>query len=150
MITKQILENSFRFSGLSEIRGSENNNTIIHWIRTHFPFINNEEDIAWCAIFVTEMFRLNGYEHLIPDKPFGAISWRSAGIRINNVEDLKVGDLVITARYSFSDWRSHIGWFLGVSEFDKSSMVLFGGNQNNKVGSKNYPIAKFRYGVRIQ
>ena len=65
-----------------------------------------------------------------------ARSWLNVGTAINQP---KINDVVIFWRHKKSSWKGHVGFFISYSE-DKKHIYVLGGNQNNQVNIKKYPV----------
>ena len=113
------------------------------------PWVDDDSKAAWCGIFMGQMMKETGYGHLTPDEPQVAINWMKIGTEIAE-EELQLGDLTVFWRgLTASDWRSHVGFNLGRSQKDNNFFVMYGGNQDNKIGIKLYPSSRVRKHIRI-
>lgn len=92
------------------------------------------DDQSWCAATVNFCLKVTGYptSEVIPL----ARSFESYGSK--NYSDPNVGDIVVFKRVG-SDWQGHVGFFKHIDR-DYNRIVVAGGNQNNEVCFKDYPI----------
>lgn len=139
----ELLERAFRDNGMRENNSfSKSNPKILELIQKYLPWINDDSKAAWCGMWMANVF-----EDLylpIPPKPQAAINWLKVGDPIPNLDAADIGDIVVFWRYSKSDWRSHVGLYMGHSN---TEVYVFGGNQDNMVTTRPYSIVKLR-GIR--
>ena len=92
-----------------------------------------DDDTPWCKMFVDYCIKKSGCETV------GDLTARS-GLKYGEFITLpELGDLVIFWRESKNSYKGHIGFYAG--EVSGSIRVL-GGNQNNKVCYKYYPVER--------
>lgn len=123
-----MIETALSQYGQKEIVGAEDNPTIVSYAKeSGFMWVNNDET-AWCAIFMNWVAMKAGYErtHLA-----NARSWLKVGEKI---EIPHVGDVVIFKRGN-STWQGHVGFFIRV---DGAYIYCLGGNQSNQVKISKY------------
>lgn len=116
---------------LTETPGAQHNLTILNffselghtWVRT--------DETAWCAIFVNYLAKINGVEYT---NKLDARSWLNIGANVPNPEP---GDIVVFWRESIATWKGHVGLYMGHHD---NAIHCFGGNQDNQVNIKPYPI----------
>ena len=116
---------------LTEVPGEQHNLTILNFFNELKHTWVQTDETAWCAVWVSYLAKINGIEH---SKKLDARSWLNIGQNIPNPER---GDLVIFWRGSLTDWRGHIGLYMGQ---ENGHIHCFGANQSNQVNIKQYPI----------
>jgi uncharacterized protein (TIGR02594 family) len=122
--------------GTKEIAGPASNPEIDDWFaKLGFSYM---DDTAWCAAFVGAMLEASG---LRSTRALNARSYMEWG---EPTLDPQEGDLVVFWRVSRRDWRGHVGFFVR-REGDK--IITLGGNQNDQVSEKAYPISANTYGL---
>lgn len=129
-----------KYHGLTEIPGSMNNATIVAWFKEMGYSEIQDDETAWCSLTVNIMAKRCGLEYT---GKLDARSWMKIGI---GVTDPKVGHLVVFWRGQKTGWQGHVGLFAGWSK-DKKQIYTLGGNQNNQIGIRAYPVAGFDFGL---
>jgi uncharacterized protein (TIGR02594 family) len=126
MIPKH-LEIAFKEFGVEEIPGEKHNPRILEYHST-CTLDAKDDETSWCSAFLNwVMMKAN----LKQTRSAMAISWQNVGVETN---EPKIGDIVIFRRVD-SSWRGHVGLFMGEKE---GKILLFGGNQGNRVGLQWY------------
>ncbi len=120
--------------GQKEIRGPEDNPTIVNYAKeAGFKWVNDDET-PWCSIFVNWVAKKAG---LKASGKANARSWLLEGINVDNAPE--PGDVVIFWRGSPDSWQGHVGFFFGFS-IDGDRVYCLGGNQGNQVSVSAYSI----------
>ena len=126
----KLLKKALSYYGQKELSGRSTNKIIIGWIKKYIPYVKNDEDYAWCSIFINEMAKECNLE--FTDRTL-ARSWLDVGYTVNNPQ---IGDVVVFWRKKKESQWGHVGLY--IREDDKYIYVL-GGNQSNEVSIKPYP-----------
>jgi len=124
-----------RLAGTREIPGAKSNPIILDWAKKLGGWVASfyqNDDTAWCGLFVGNVIATTLPEEPLPKNPLGALEWGKLG-RHMNVPAL--GAVMTFTRPG----GGHVGLYAG--EDDENYMIL-GGNQGNTV--KVSPIAKDR------
>lgn len=122
------LHHALGYVGLEEIPGVANNPTIMGWAMD--LNVNYAGDhIAWCGLFVAAMLKKAAPGIVLPENILGAREYRTVGHEIDTAS-VSMGDLMVFWRGSKSDWRGHVGFYMGMAG---GSILVLGGNQSNKV-----------------
>ena len=131
------------YYGMSEVKGKASNPRLLALIQRHAHWINNDDNIAWCAIFIKDLCQQLGLP--IPtSNPMAARSWLKVGCEIP-VDQMQTGDLIIFWRKSEFSWQGHVAIY--INDFDENYIRVLGGNQGDAVTITKY--AKHRIlGVR--
>ena len=122
------LHHAIGYIGVEEIPGAANNPTIMDWAMVLKVNYSGDE-IEWCGLFVAAMLRKASPEIALPDNVLGARKYLGTGREIDP-SSAKIGDLVVLWRVSKSDWRGHVGFYMGMSG---GSVLMLAGNQGNSV-----------------
>jgi uncharacterized protein (TIGR02594 family) len=91
----------------------------------------------WCAAFVNSMLELHGIpgSESASKHPLLARGFLKWGIPTSQPE---YGDIVILTRGN-AGWQGHVGFYIDTIVVDGVKKILvFGGNQNNRVGFSEY------------
>lgn len=122
----QILTIATSQLGVKEVSGPEHNPTIVKYAKeAGFDWVNDDET-AWCSIFVSWVALKAGLKR---SKLANARSWMDVGTPTSDPEP---GDVVVFWRESPESWLGHVGFFMGFSK-DLSRVYCLGGNQGNQV-----------------
>ena len=118
---------------LKEVPGEQHNLTILNFFNEIGHTWVQTDETAWCAAWIAFLAKTNGIEY---SRKLDARSWLNIGRNIPNPEQ---GDLVIFWRGSLTDWRGHVGLYMG-HDNENNLIHCFGANQSNQVNIKPYPI----------
>ena len=122
--------------GQKEIAGPEDNDTIVGYAKeSGFDWVNDDET-AWCSIFVNWVAMKAGLKR---SEQANARSWLEVGLNVDDAPE--PGDVVIFWRDSEDGWQGHVGFYFGFSQ-DGTRVYCLGGNQGNQVSLSAYPIGK--------
>jgi len=122
--------------GQKEIEGPEDNDTIVGYAKeSGFDWVNDDET-AWCSIFVNWVAMKAGLKR---SELANARSWLNVGLNVDDSPE--PGDVVIFWRGSEDGWQGHVGFYFGFSQ-DGTRVYCLGGNQGNQVSLSAYPIGK--------
>lgn len=114
--------------GIKEISGERHSHKILDY-HTTVNGHHQTDEISWCSSFMNWCFMKS-------DMPrtgsAAAISWAKYG---KETKEPKKGDIVVFRRRN-STWQGHVGFYVEETE-DK--ILVFGGNQGNKVCFQWYP-----------
>ena len=128
-----LIQFASKYYGLADIEGKINNKQILIFFRETGHQNIKDDETSWCSVFVSYCVKeLKGNY----PKSATARSWLDKGVKVNQPNP---GDLVIFWRDSPNSWKGHVGIFLG---FDKETktVITLGGNQDDRVKIKKYPI----------
>lgn len=128
-----VLISNLKYYGLTEKAGPGSDERLIELIRSVAPWAQDDSSVAWCGIYMTHLFKINGLKP--PSKSMAARSWLKVGNKVDPYY-AEPGDLVVFWRRAIDDWRGHVGQFINWTE-DGRIRVL-GGNQNNSVSIRIY------------
>lgn len=149
--------------GTIEGGGHANNLTIIRWAdevakAVPTPYTKwaadwyNSDAVAWCGLFMAlcAVRSANGEANRMPPKNYlSALSWAAFGnpVQFRGREGLRldqifVGDVAVFIR----EGGGHVANIIGVTS-DGRNVVCIGGNQDNSVSIKQFPIGRL-YAVR--
>ena len=116
---------------LTEVPGEQHNLTILNFFNEIGHTWVQTDETAWCAAWVAYLAKINGIEY---SEKLDARSWLNVG---QNIPNPAPGDIVVFWRKSLTDWRGHTGLYMGQ---EHGHIHCWGGNQNNQVNIKTYPI----------
>jgi uncharacterized protein (TIGR02594 family) len=91
------------------------------------------DETAWCSAFVNWVCKECG---LPTSDNLTARSWQNVGEPTTNP---KIGDIAVFWRQHPDSWKGHVAFFIRETE---TEIFVLGGNQNNEVSIKSYPIHK--------
>jgi uncharacterized protein (TIGR02594 family) len=135
---KDLLQKALSQWGVTEVDGELNNPQIMTYSReTDMKWIQDDE-AAWCSIFMNWVAKSCGYEYT---KEQLARSWLKVG---RKVENPSTGNVVIFWRKEKDSKWGHVGIY--VTE-DEDYIYVLGGNQDNSVNIKPYPKDGNYYGL---
>lgn len=121
------------YIGLTEIPGERNNPQILTFFQDIGHSWVQADSVAWCGAFINYVALKCGCERSF--KLTGR-SWLEKGIEM---QDPKLGDIVIFWREKKDSWKGHVGLYAGQ---DDKYIHCLGGNQSNQVNIKPYPKSK--------
>jgi len=121
--------------GLRELRGPENNPSVVQFFADVGHGWVKDDETAWCAAFVGAMLERAG---LRSTRALNARSYLEWGQEIS-LEDAKVGDVLVFWRNSPDDWRGHVGFFVNRAG---THLEVLGGNQSDAVTVQRYPVSR--------
>ena len=136
---KLLLLEMMEFYGMKEILGPASNNKLIQIIRKYVSSADDDSTTSWCSILLDHVAKENGIER--SDSP-AAVSWKKVGQSID-IDDVKLGDIMVFYRSTESNWQGHVGVFISHSEKD-GYVWLLGGNQSNQVNIQHQSLTKLR------
>jgi len=126
----QTLRIAFAELGEKEVIGDGNNERILEYQEmTGLNF--GRDSVAWCSIFANWVAL---QANLPMSNKANARSWLNVGRKTSYP---KPGDVVVFWRYSESDWRGHVAFFLGFKN-GGTKIYCIGGNQNDMVNVQEY------------
>ena len=120
------------YYGEKEVAGKGNNPVIMKIINESYKWVQSDEEVAWCGIFMAHICR----ELNLPiPKDFGlARNWLKVGKPIE-LEDSNENDIVVFWRKSPTSIFGHVGMPFRVTE---KWVYCFGGNQSNGINIQRY------------
>lgn len=128
-----ILDIALAEYGVTEVVGDHHNSRIL----TYFKEIGHSwvttDETAWCSAYANWVALKAGCAR---SGKLTARSWLTVGKKIASPA---LGSVVVFWRESKSSWKGHVGFFIGFSQ-DGNYVYVLGGNQNNMVCIKAYPI----------
>lgn len=126
--------------GIKEISGEIHNSKIVEMYRLVTGKIFGDET-PWCAAFVGYCLIKCGLEST---GKLNARSYLKYGMQISDsfeprriLQFAQAGDIITLWRDSPESWKGHVGFYSG---HDDEYVYVLGGNQNNEVSIKSYPI----------
>lgn len=117
--------------GVKEITGSQHNQEIVNFSK-EVGFKIEDDETAWCSIFVNWVTFKAGYER---SNKLNARSWLNVGEETQSPE---LGDLVILKRGN-SEWQGHVGFFINIVG---DLIYVLGGNQSNMVNITPFKLSE--------
>lgn len=91
------------------------------------------DQTAWCAVFVGAILKRAGMKYF---QSASSQAYSSYGEGVNNIEDIKKGDLVIFYRGGVNSGKGHVGFATG--NYTSSTIEILGGNQGNTLKIANF------------
>lgn len=140
-----ILDIALSQYGVKEIPGREHNPVILNYFEEIGHRWVKSDETAWCSAFANWVALKGGYQR--SDK-LNARSWLTTGI---TVQQPLPGDIVVFWREHPSSWKGHVSFFVNY-DHNKSHLYCLGGNQDDMVCIKPYPVYKllgFRRPLKI-
>lgn len=136
MTDPEWLEVARRYEGLSEIPGAQHNPRILRWWRAiGAPF--RDDETSWCGAFVGGCLSEAGIVPAYPPRAWGARSWLRYGVACGP----RLGAIVVFWRGHPVGWSGHVGFLVG-RDLRRGTIDVCGGNQNDTVSIKPFPIAR--------
>ncbi|MGB0891926.1 MAG: TIGR02594 family protein [Flavobacteriaceae bacterium] len=132
---KNLLNIAINEIGVKEIKGTRHNERILKYAKES-GFNVNDDETAWCSIFMNWVAKKAGLKH---SKSAAARSWLTVGEIVD--ENPEPGDVVIYYRESRHSWKGHVGIFIGYSK-DGTRIYTLGGNQRDSVSISAYSAEK--------
>ncbi|MHA7058474.1 TIGR02594 family protein [Aquimarina sp. M1] len=130
---KTIINTALSQYGVTELVGQKHNPIILNYFdKIGHTWVATDET-AWCSAFTNWVALECGKEM---SHQLTARSWLKVGTEI---EKPAIGDIVVFWRSKKNSWKGHVAFFIGYSE-DKKYIYCLGGNQNNQVNIKAYPV----------
>ncbi|MEL6411288.1 MAG: TIGR02594 family protein [Pseudomonadota bacterium] len=127
------------YDGLYEWKDGHNPQ-ILKWFAAVGHSWVADDETAWCAAFVGGVLHEAGMPHTGKLTARSYLDW---GVPVD-LPEAREGDVVIFSRGDPAGWQGHVGFFVR-REGDK--IVCFGGNQNNQVNERSYPVNRL-LGIR--
>ncbi len=121
--------------GVTETPGKEHNQTVLNYFHEIGQAWVTTDETAWCSAYANWVALKAGVER---SGKLTARSWLGIGTPTDTPQ---IGDIVILWRESPSSWKGHVGFYIGHSE-DGQYIYVLGGNQNNQVNIKAYPVSR--------
>ena len=131
MATKDILQIAVSQLGVHEIKGEEDNPTIVNYAKDIGMDWVTDDETPWCAIFVNWCAKQAG---LNGSNSAAARSLLTVG---TEVTDPVPGDIVVFWRGSIDGTKGHVGFFMGYNKAGNRIFCL-GGNQGDSVSISKY------------
>ena len=122
---------------IREVAGARSNPLVVQWLRALIPRFKGSDATAWCSAFVYEVTTCAGAD-VEGDVSAAARSWRKAGSQVF-LDSARQGDVVVLSRPGGARWQGHVGIYC---RHTATHVVLLGGNQNNRVCFRSYPISR--------
>lgn len=122
------VHNALSFIGVEEVPGAASNPTIMKWA-LDLNIRYDGDHIAWCGLLVAAMLHEASTDTPLPDNVLGARQYLTIGQKIDP-SAAEIGDLAIFWRIAKSDWRGHVGFYMGAVG---DQIIVLGGNQSNSV-----------------
>ena len=119
--------------GVAEWLGPGESNPAIEAYQNSVAEDGTPDDIAWCSSCVNWLIEQAGIRGT---DSRAARSWLDWGVTLTTPA---YGCVCVLWRVSPEDWRGHVGIFLGYIGQD---VLLWSGNDNNRVTVRRYPEAR--------
>lgn len=129
---QRLIVEAFKLGGIAEVDGPKSNPRLLEILQRHHPSASDDSTTAWCAIMIGELFDRLGLPK--PEGYVSARSWLKTGKAVE-ITEAQPGDLVIFSRPP-STWQGHVAIYAWHNE---THVMVYGGNQSNKVGFSAYP-----------
>lgn len=130
----KVLKNALKFNGLREIPGPAHEAIILEmgdYLGGQVAAWHNDDETAWCGVFAGFILKLSGYT---PPSGFDVVRARAYAAWGNapaNPPAPSMGDILVFWRGNPNGKDGHVGFYFGET---KTHYIVFGGNQDNKVG----------------
>ena len=132
-----LLHNILSYYGQAEVTGPLSNPVLLTLIRKHAHQATDDSAVAWCGIFMGEMFDQIGAGKYKPEKYLSAKQWATIGKEIP-IGEAKTGRaIVIFHRGNPIDWQGHVGLYVA---HNAQNCFVASGNQNNSVNISPYSL----------
>ncbi len=115
-----------RLIGVREVVGKGSNPTIMSWADRLGGWVAsffNDDDIAWCGLFMAHILGLTLPREPLPANPLGALQYNKFGRQLS---EPALGAIMTFTRAG----GGHVGLYVGE---DKTHFHILGGNQGNSV-----------------
>lgn len=122
----KILDIALNEQGVSEVRGESHNPRIIQYAKDIGQSWVQDDETAWCSIFVNWCALKSGCEM---SGKLNARSWLDVGEKIEQGNQ-EPGDVAIFWRGSKDSWKGHVAIY---QYEDEDYYYVLGGNQGNMV-----------------
>ena len=120
------LQQGLKLFGEYERVGTKSNSWLDDMVKRFYPQ-GDVKTTPWCSAFINEATLATGYESSMS---LSARSWAKIGESCLGHE--RPGDIAVLWRESKSSWKGHVAFFIRYNE-NKSEVLLYGGNQGNRV-----------------
>lgn len=130
---KTIIEIALSQYGVREIAGKTHNAVILAYFKEIGHKWVKTDETAWCSAFANWCAMKACLKR---SRKLNARSWLKVG---NEVKIPTIGDIVIFWRDKPTSWKGHVGIYIGNT---KDKIFVLGGNQNNCVCIKSYPVKR--------
>ncbi|WP_299213720.1 TIGR02594 family protein [uncultured Dokdonia sp.] len=119
--------------GITEKVGRLHSPAIVNYFKEIGHQWVKDDETAWCSAFANWVALKANKQG---SAKLNARSWLDVGKKVITPT---VGDVVVFWRESKNSWKGHVGFFIGYSE-DRTKIYCLGGNQNNQINIKAYPV----------
>lgn len=127
-----LLVKALEVYGLSEIRGDLSEGLILEMFDVSGHGWVKDDSVAWCSAFMNWVAHFTGFEKT---KKLNARSWLNVG-KLVKPRNEQIADVLVLWRVSQTDWRGHVGLYIGQND---THYYVLGGNQQNQVKISQYP-----------
>lgn len=121
---------ALREYGTREVPGSGDNPRVLEY-HAHTDLGAREDEVPWCSSFACFCVDKAGFKST---RSAAAISWMDWG---RSLHDPQFGCVTVLHRTG----GNHVAFFL---DWDDERILLFGGNQSDKVCVRDFPVAMLR------
>ena len=122
--------------GVTELKGNDKHHPrILEYFKVAGHKRVKTDETAWCSAFANWLALRAGCLH---SGALNARSWLKVG---KSITKPRIGDVVVFWREAKRSWKGHVGFYIGMSD-DKQYIYCLGGNQNNQVCIKPYPVSR--------
>ena len=127
------LQLAYKEIGVKETPGSQNSKTVVAYFNdAQHPEVKADE-VPWCAAFVGAMLKRAGIRS---SESLMARSYEKWGQPLNKPI---LGCIGVKKRPG-PGWSGHVGFVVGLT---KTTVILLGGNQGDKVSIASFPRSQF-------
>lgn len=137
----KILEIAFKYYGLKEIQGEQDNPIIVNFFKEIGHSWVKDDETAWCSAFINYVALKAGFER---SGKLNARSWLNVGKKVDKPE---LGDIVVFWREDVNSWKGHVGLYIN---HDDKYIYCLGGNQSNQVNITAYPKERLLSYIRLE
>lgn len=130
---RDLFNKGLSYYGLEEITGSDHNPQILEFFKEIGHSWVRSDETAWCSAYINYIAKCEGYER---SGLLTARSWLRVGMEI---KEPVIGCIVVLWRVSPESWKGHVGLYI---KHDDRYVYMLGGNQDNSVCIKRYPIER--------
>ncbi len=118
--------------GIQEVPGDGDNPRIIEYHK-ETTLLAKDDEVPWCSAFVNWCCEQSSDDGTNLANARSWLTWGEHQIMP------RTGDVCVLWRKSPTDWRGHVGFYIG-GNFNY--VALLGGNQSNKVCVREYPMKR--------
>jgi len=122
------------FDNLKEVEGAKSNPQLLPIIQKYVKDANDDSTTSWCSIILMEVFK----DHFdITNATPSARSWLKVGKQ--TIEPIVGNSIVVFHNGDIKSWQGHVGIYMGKDPNNSNRILVYGGNQSNKITKSSYP-----------